>query len=72
MKNCCSTGFCAELNAHVKPGTVLVVRTCGRSSGASAEEGLRSLALAQVRWSQPTSADGEVCYATGLRYLMPY
>jgi len=72
MKNCCLTGFYAELQEQVTMGTVLVVRACGDSCGYSTDEGYRSLALAEVRWSQPKSIEGEVCYATGLKYLMPY
>jgi len=72
MKNCCSTGFCAELNSPVRPGTVLVVRTTGSSWGYSMEEGFRSMALAEVKWSQPMSVEGEIFYATGLRYLSAY
>jgi len=72
MKNCCPAGFYAELKEHVTAGTILVVRTTGSSWEASADEGLRSLALAEVRWSKPMSAEGKACYATGLKYLMSY
>jgi len=72
MKNCCLSGFYAELQEQVAMGTVLVVRACGNSCGYSTDEGYRSLALAEVRWSQPKSIGGEVHYATGLKYLMPY
>lgn len=72
MKNCCVSGFYAELREQVKMGTILVVRTTGNSWSDSTEEGVRSLALAEVRWSQPKSIEGAVCYATGLKYLMAY
>jgi hypothetical protein len=72
MKNCCLSGFYAELQEQVQMGTILVVRAGGNSSGYSTEEGYRSLALAEVRWSQPKTIEGEVCYATGLKYLMSY
>jgi hypothetical protein len=72
MKNCCLSGFYAELQEPVTMGTVLVVRASGNSSGYSTDEGYRSLALAEVRWSQPKSIKGEVFYATGLKYLMSY
>jgi hypothetical protein len=36
------------------------------------EEGFRSMALAEVKWSQPMSVEGEILYATGLRYLSAY
>lgn len=72
MKNCCPTGFYAELKEHVKAGTVLVVRTTGSSRECCADDGLRSMALAEVRWSKPTPVKGEDCYATGMKYLMAY
>lgn len=72
MKNCCSAGFCAELNAQVKPGVILVVRSSGRSWGHFADDGSRSLALAEGRWSKATSVETDACYATGLKYLMAY
>jgi len=72
IKNCCQAGIYAELKEHVKAGTILVVRVTGSSWGCSADEGLRSMALAEVRWSKPMSAEREGCYATGLKYLLPY
>ena len=72
MKNCCPAGFYAELKEHVTAGTILVVRMTGSSWGYSVDEGLRSMALAEVRWSKPMSAEREACYATGLKYLMSY
>jgi hypothetical protein len=72
MKNCCPAGFYAELKEQVQAGTILMVRTTGSSWEASADDGLRSMALAEVRWSKPMSAEGKACYATGLKYLMAY
>ena len=65
--NCCATGFYAELMAHAKVGTILVVRVTGNSWGCSTDEVLQSLALAEVRWSKPKLVEGEDSYATGLR-----
>jgi len=70
MKNCSVNGLCAELGAHFKAGTVLVVRATGSSCGFSREEGFRSLAIAEVKWSKPINVEGEAYYATGLKYLM--
>jgi hypothetical protein len=70
MKNCCPAGFYAELKEHVKAGTILMVRMTGNSWVYSADDGLRSMALAEVRWSEPTSIEGKASYATGLKYLM--
>lgn len=72
LKNCCAAGFCAELKEHVKAGTILVVRLTGNSWGYPANDGPRSMALAEVRWSKPVSVEGKCCYATGLKYLMAY
>jgi len=70
MKNCCINGLYAELGFYFKTGTVLVVRVTGSSCGYSKEEGFRSLAIAEVKWSRPISVEGEAYYATGLKYLM--
>lgn len=68
--NCCPAGFYAELKSSVKAGTILVVRATGGFGGIAADEGLRSMALAEVRWSEPITVEGVVCYATGLKYLL--
>ena len=71
IKNCCSAGFYAELKEHVTAGTILVVQMTGHPS--ERDEGVRSMALAEVRWSKPAPVvEGEACYATGLKYLMVY
>lgn len=70
LKNFSADGLCVELKFHLKTGTVLVVRTRGSSGSNSAEDELRSLAVAEVKWSAPIPTGGEGYYATGLRYLM--
>ena len=70
MLNCCVNGLYAELEAHFKAGTVLMVRTIGSSCGYSGDEGFRSLAVAEVKWSKSKSVEEGVCYATGLKYMM--
>jgi hypothetical protein len=69
MKNCCPTGFYAELNARVKAGTVLVVQAAGNLWGLAADHESRPSALAEVKWSKPISIKGEGFFPTGLRYL---
>jgi hypothetical protein len=70
--NCCPAGFYAELKASVKAGTILVVRMIGGFGEISTDKGLRSMALAEVRWSEAITVEGAVCYATGLKYLLGY
>ena len=72
ISNTCPDGFYAELKAHVKAGTIIVVRTTGFFSENSMNVGVRSQSLAQVRWSKPILVDKEICYATGLKYVMDY
>jgi hypothetical protein len=69
IKNCCATGFCAELKVHVEAGTILVIRRTGSLRVHFADRGVCPLALAEVRWAQPKSIDSGVCYATGMKYL---
>jgi hypothetical protein len=70
LKNFCTDGLCVELRSYLKPGAVLVVRTRGSSGSNSAEDELRALAIAEVKWSAPIPTGGEGYYATGLRYLV--
>jgi hypothetical protein len=72
MKNCCSAGLNAELKLQIKAGTILVVRATGPSRGYSINEGYRSYALVEVKWSELKNPQGDVRYATGMRYLMLY
>jgi len=72
MKNYCDSGIYAELQTHVKNGTVLLVRTTGSAPErlpAKTEEGFRSVSLVEVKWSKPLSANGDVRYGTGLKHL---
>ena len=61
--------FYAELKAHEKAGTIIVVRTTVSFSERSMDGGVRSHSLAQVKWSKPISVGNEVRYATGLKYV---
>ena len=70
MTNCCISGLCIELRAQLKAGTVLVVRATGSSCGCSQDDGFRSMALAEVRWSKPKTMEQKVCYTTGLKYVL--
>ena len=72
MKNYCASGLYAELQTHFKEGTVLLVRTASNPTErlpAKIEEGFRSISLVEVKWSKPLSANGGVCYGTGLKHL---
>lgn len=70
--NFCKDGFYAEFKEHVKVGTIVVVRVTGYFSESSMDDGVRSQALVQVRWSKPILVDNEIRYATGLHYVMDY
>ncbi|MGE5027572.1 MAG: hypothetical protein ACM3JK_03785, partial [Betaproteobacteria bacterium] len=51
--NFCKDGFYAEFKAHVKVGTIVVVRVTGCFSEGFMNGGVRSQTLVQVRWSKP-------------------
>jgi hypothetical protein len=70
--NTCPDGFYDELKAHVKAGTIIVVRTTGSFSESYMDVGARSQTLAKVRWSEPILVDDEIRYATGIQYVMDY
>ena len=67
--NICEDGFYAELEAHVKVGTILMFRMTGSPSECHIDDGLRSMGLAEVRWSKVKLVGGEVQSAIGLSYL---
>jgi hypothetical protein len=72
MKNYCDFGRYAELQTHVRDGTVLLVRTASNAPerlSAKTEEGFRSVSLVEVKWSRTLSAKGSLCYGTGLKHL---
>ena len=50
MKNYGCGGMYAELRAHFKAGTILVVRSTGSPSGCPNKDGYRSMSLAEVKW----------------------
>ncbi|MBI5582135.1 MAG: hypothetical protein HY895_23500 [Deltaproteobacteria bacterium] len=70
MKNFGCGGMYAELRAHFKAGTILVVRSTGSPSGWPNKDGYRSISLAEVKWSESRPVRGAICYGTGLKYLM--
>lgn len=70
MKNYGYGGMYAELSAHFKAGTILVIRSTGSRSGWPSKNGHRSISLAEVKWSEPKPVRDAICYGTGLKYLM--
>ena len=73
MQNYCDCGMYAELQTRFKEGTILLVRTTSsvpEGLPAKIEEGFRSISLVEVKWSKPLSANGVVCYGTGLKHLV--
>jgi hypothetical protein len=70
MKNYGSGGMHAELRSRFKDGTILIVRSTGSASGCPSRSGYRSISLAQVKWSVPLPVQGDICYGTGLKYLL--
>jgi hypothetical protein len=72
MKNYSDLGIYVELQTCLKDGTVLLIRTTHSAPErlpAKIEEGFRSVSLVEVKWSKPLSANGVVCYGTGLKHL---
>ena len=62
IENCGPEGFCAEFEKPLSKGTILVVQMGGDSLGYSEQDGLRSMGLAEVRWSKPVSCEGNERY----------
>jgi hypothetical protein len=57
---------------HVKVGTIVVVRVTGCFSESSMDGIVLYQALVRVRWSKHILVEKEICYATGLQYVMDY
>jgi len=70
MLNCCVNGLYAELEAHFKAGTVLVVRTIGQFMRVFRRRGVPFAAVAEVKWSKSKSVRAGAATATGLKYMM--
>ena len=72
IRNFSSTGFYIETSRGFKPGTVLIVRMTqypAMSSSIAAEEGLRSISLAEVKWMQELADENTTRYGMGVRYF---
>jgi hypothetical protein len=72
MQNYCDSGMYAELQTYFKEGTILLARTTSNDPKgwpSKIEEGFRTISLVEVKWSKPLSANGAVCYGTGLKHL---
>jgi hypothetical protein len=72
MRNFSSTGSYIETLRGFKPGTVLILRMTrypAMSSSISAEEGLRSISLAEVKWVQEIADENTTWYGMGVRYF---
>jgi len=72
MRNFSSYGSYIETSHKYESGTILIVRMTRYPSLASslaAEEGLRSICLAEVKWQQELADKNAIRYGIGLRYL---
>lgn len=72
MLNYGACGIYAELKNPFRKGTILLVKAnCSDTSGLTmpVQEGFRTISLAEVKWSQPMSREGEIRYGTGMKYI---
>jgi hypothetical protein len=72
MRNYGACGMYAELKSPFRRGTILLVKTrCSpsRPMPSPLQEGFRSVSLAEVKWSQPLSREGETLYGIGMKYI---
>jgi hypothetical protein len=72
MRNFSSTGSYIETSRGFKPGTVLIVRMTrytAMPSSIAAEEGLRSISLAEVKWMLELADESTTRYGMGVRYF---
>jgi hypothetical protein len=72
MRNFSGTGSYIETSRGFKPGTVLIVRMTqyrAMSSSIAAEEGLRSISLAEVKWMQELADENTTRYVNNIRII---
>ena len=72
MLNCSCTGTCIEMNQQVYKGSILMIKAvgwAGRELHKEPPNGFRTVALAEVKWSEPADAENDFNYRIGLRYL---
>lgn len=72
MRNFSTDGSYIETSQKFNSGTILIVRMVrypSLPSSLTAEEGLRSICLAEVKWRQELEVATAIRYGMGLRYL---
>jgi hypothetical protein len=72
MRNYGLKGLYFESSTAFGVGTVLLVRMAGGSNApfpACLEEGFRTIALAEVKWTRPATVEGREGYGLGLKYM---
>jgi hypothetical protein len=72
MLNCSCEGTCIEINQQIHKGSILMIKSAGWAGEkipAEPPNGVRTVALTEVKWSQPADAENEFNYRIGLRYL---
>lgn len=72
MINCSCSGTCIELNRKLFVGSIVLIRTTGlitEDLDRALPEGFKTLALAEVKWSERLGEERASGYAVGLKYL---
>jgi hypothetical protein len=72
MRNYGLKGLYLESATPFQVGTVLLVRVAsspGQTFPAGIEEGFRTIALAEVKWSRPSMIEGQEVFGLGLKYM---
>jgi len=72
MGNYCASGIYAELKNPFRTGTILLIKARREDDSAEnlpVQEGFRTISLAEVKWSQPLSREGETLYGIGMKYI---
>ena len=72
MRNFSCNGSYIETSCEFKSGTILIIRMTrypSLPSSLAAEEGLRTICLAEVKWLQELTDVNAIRFGIGLRYL---
>jgi hypothetical protein len=73
MTNCSCGGTCIELKCKLFVGSIVMIKATGliaKELSGALPGGIKTVVLAEVRWSKRLGQQGPSGYAIGLKYLL--
>lgn len=71
MINCSASGTCIRSNFSLDKGAIILVRILKYPPDLDANvlNDIRTIGLAEVKWTRPLNHNGGSCFGAGLKYL---